>query len=357
MKQCKYEQKFEAYLPPLVRLLSPVKGTLTRTFASLEIFTKLEGVDVEALQSRPPPLMPLLPWHIRAKVLKVMLFTEVFAYWFQQAIVLLYLMAMAIFIGIYPHWAHHPWYMKVFEAYEMCWPLAFLLLLVRYVVFFTAWTVVGSVAFTSHVRELQAKVSCWLKQQQQQQFGYFKILAVQKRLPPGGRLLVERFLREHNLVCFLVVSRSGQLFGKVILGTICTQIPINVIFVRKMVLGSSEEETPFSLRLLLFVFCFAQLLIFAIIFLPLAWCQKVYHSPKKFIPRLMLLSSSASGSGASWWWRLRLKYNDLYGRLLRGPKFAISVGELHAVTYFSSMEFLFSYIAYLLMAFSKKNVI
>ena len=165
-------------------------------------------------------------------------------------------MAMAIFIGIYPHWAHHPWYMKVFEAYEMCWPLAFLLLLVRYVVFFTAWTGVGSVAFTSHVRELQAKVSCWLKQQQQQQqLGYSKVLGVQKLqpLPPGGRrLVVERFLREHNLVCFLVVSRSGQLFGKVILGTICTQIPINVIFVRKMVLGNSEE-TPFSLRLLLFL--------------------------------------------------------------------------------------------------------
>lgn len=86
-KQAAYEQKFEEYFPPLVgRLLSPVRGTLTKTFASLEIFTRLEGVDVEALQSRPPPLMPLLPWHIRVKVLKVMLFTEVFAYWFQLAI-------------------------------------------------------------------------------------------------------------------------------------------------------------------------------------------------------------------------------------------------------------------------------
>ncbi len=181
---------------------------------------------------------------------------------------------MAALAYIYPHWDRHPWYIIVYEFIEMIWPLVFFIWLIRYIILFTTLTILGTLVFTTHVNEWQDKVKGWLKQ-----FNYSKAKAPKRlrvALPLSGRLLLERFLREHNLVTYLVVSCSGELWGKIILATICTQIPINVIFVRKMFVSvSGDDEALSSLRYILFLICFVQLLLFAIIFLPLGWCQKV----------------------------------------------------------------------------------
>ena len=226
----------------------------------------------------------------------------------------------------------------------MLFPAVFLLLLVRYLVLFIVQTALGTLVFTSHVREWQSRIKPVINLYFQQTH--------KLTIPVSGRLLFERFLCEHNLVSYMVISCTAQLWGNVVLATVCTQIPINIVFVKKIVTGS-EQETPLSLKLLLFIIFAVQLGIFASIFAPLSWCSKVYHSPKKLIHRLML---TTTGSGA-WWWTLRLKYNDFYGRLVHGPKVAITVGPLHAITYLSSMEFLFTYCAYVLMIFSQEKLI
>lgn len=91
-----------------------------------------------------------------------------------------------------------------------------------------------------------------------------------------------------------------------------------------------------------------QLLAGTVVFAPLAWCCKVYHSPREFIPKLQPLMVGYQ------WLLFKLKYDDLYGRLIdRGPKIAISIGPSGAITFLSALEFLFLYIAYCLMAFSQ----
>lgn len=51
-----------------------------------------------------------------------------------------------------------------------------------------------------------------------------------------------------------------------------------------------------------------------------------------------------------------MKYNDLYIQLVYGPKVAITFGLLHAITYLSSVGFLFTYYAYVLI-FSQEKLI
>lgn len=126
-----------------------------------------------------------------------------------------------------------------------------------------------------------------------------------------------------------------------ILIVVFSQIPTNIVFVKKIIY-SHKQENSLALNLLFSLIVSVQGLVVGLIFASLGWCQKVYHSPDKFIPRLMLLLTASKKSTLAGrntkWLPLVFKYNDLYGRLLRGPKFALSVGTLNAITYFSSLE-------------------
>lgn len=163
-------------------------------------------------------------------------------------------------------------------------------------------------------------------------------------LPVRFKPLVDRFLEDHNLTCYLVLEGSSRLFGNILLGFLYTQIPMNIIFIRRIVFFTWADPT---LTAILSLVCVIQLEICAAVFLPFAWCQTVYHSPKKFIPCLQVLTK-----GQSAWLVTKMKYDDLLKRLLYGSKISISIGPLAEVTYFSSLEFLLSYVAYLLMSFS-----
>lgn len=91
-----------------------------------------------------------------------------------------------------------------------------------------------------------------------------------------------------------------------------------------------------------------QLMAGIVVFAPLAWCCKIYHSPKEFIPKLQPLMVGYQ------WLLFKLKYDDLFGRLIDNhSKIAVSMGPSGAITYISALEFLFLYIAYILIAFSQ----
>lgn len=105
--------------------------------------------------------------------------------------------------------------------------------------------------------------------------------------------------------------------------------PINIYFIRRMIF---LENTFYSL-VMMYCASSVQLLAGMVVFAPLAWCQKVFHSPREFIPKLQPLLVGYQ------WLIFKLKYDDLYGRLKdKGPKCAVSIGPAGAITYLSSLE-------------------
>lgn len=81
LKLAKYEERIQKLFPFVGRKL-PV-GFVLKKLASAEIVYQMEDIDVVKLKNQTIPLMPLLSWKIRSKVLKIILFTENFAYVFQ----------------------------------------------------------------------------------------------------------------------------------------------------------------------------------------------------------------------------------------------------------------------------------
>ena len=61
----------------------------------------------------------------------------------------------------------------------------------------------------------------------------------------------------------------------------------------------------------------------------------MYHAPKRFIPKLQLMLRPGKA-----WLFYKLKYDDLYNRLVQGPKMAVSIGPVESVTYQSSLQVL-----------------
>ena len=152
-------------------------------------------------------------------------------------------------------------------------------------------------------------------------------------------------LHEHNRVIYLMICGSRELFGWVLFAFLFINLPININLIRRNIF--TKRLKPIESLILWFI-CFIQIFISFIVLCPLAWCCKVYHTPKKFIPSFQLMTIISSNQQQSiecnitnqkngWLW-YKLKYDDLYQRLLYGPKFAISIGPVKEITYFNSLE-------------------
>ncbi len=230
----------------------------------------------------------------------------------------------------YPNWSGHSVLSITWVSLEVSGAFYVLMRLVRYAILFTGSIFLGTFTLTGYLIEGQARLE--------------KLLA-QWRLPLPIRFkpLFEQFIVDHNLTCYLVVEGSRRLFGNVLLGFLYTQIPMNVLFLRRIVLFT---YTDLTLTVILSIAVFVQLAISANVFLPFAWCCTVYHRPKRFIVKFQGMTRGVA------WLPTKIKYDNLYGRLIRGPKIAITIGPLAEVTYFTTAEFVLTYIAYLLLAFS-----
>ena len=145
-----------------------------------------------------------------------------------------------------------------------------------------------------------------------------------------SHMIVSNQLSVHNRVTYLVISGSHELFAFVLYAFLLTNIPVNVYLIQRNIF----EQQKLMDQMVLWTVVFIQLIVFIIVFGPLAWCAEVYHSPAKFIPILQPMLRGSSG----WLWH-KMKYEDLYHRLIDdGPKLAVCVGSVREITYMASIE-------------------
>ncbi|KAJ6220374.1 hypothetical protein RDWZM_006186 [Blomia tropicalis] len=145
-----------------------------------------------------------------------------------------------------------------------------------------------------------------------------------------NRSTIKNQLQEHNIVTSLLISGSRELFGKLLYVFFLINVPINVYLIRR----NLYKQQEFIDKLMLSLIAFFQLLVSLVIYLPLAYGNSVYHSPAKYIPFLQTMLRGRKG----WLW-YKMKYEDLYHRLVdNGPKLAISIGPVRAITYMAFCE-------------------
>lgn len=193
-----------------------------------------------------------------------------------------------------------------------------LLQMIQSSAFFVNCTLLGTIVFSGHVKDVGRRIHSLVEKSNiESKLTLFNI-----------HYLLYKQLSEHNLVCYLVMRGGKELFSSVLLCFLLTHLPTNVYLIQRNVFAAP----PFETMLILWLIIFFQAMAAFVVFSPLAWVTKVYHSPKQFIPKLQVLMNG------KWWLLYKLKYDDLLNRLLQGPRMAVTIGSMQAVTYSSALE-------------------
>ncbi|KAH9391892.1 hypothetical protein TYRP_022391 [Tyrophagus putrescentiae] len=325
------KEKLFGYLPKKV----------VRILATVLVYYHFEHVDGEKLFSRKMKILPQISRTVRTRVLRFVLFTDRVSYVCLVAIALFYFGFLAVnfttFLAFSNYWLslgliYMDFFSMIFGLVQMT-QAAF---------FFTNCTILGTIVYTGHVRELYSQVEVMLAKYSSAGSTTISVLPVQRCYH-----VLANVLAEHNKVCYLVMRGCVELFGSVLLAFICTNLPVNVFLLRRNILLHYSTVS----NLISWAIVLAQSMAAVVVFAPLAWCAEVYHRPKRWIPKLSMMLMTAADRPK--WYLLQMKYDDLYGRLMHGPKIAINIGPVESITFRSALEFLFLYIAYVLMAFSQ----
>ena len=220
----------------------------------------------------------------------------------------------------------HPWYSIVYAHLEAHFGIFGLLQMVQSSAFFVGCTLLGTLVYAGHVKEVNRAVQASLALNRCSNLGAKPVFHYTRTTSS----LLSRQLNEHNRVCYLVMRGCAELFGNVLLCFLLTHLPTNVYLLQRNVFAAP----PLFTLLLFWLIIFFQALAAFVVFAPLAWVQTVFHSPRRFIPRLQMLMSGKR----RWQLCYKLKYDDLLNRLLHGPKMALTIGTLQPITFYSALE-------------------
>ncbi len=139
---------------------------------------------------------------------------------------------------------------------------------------------------------------------------------------------IEQSLKQHHLVCYLSLAGNHQVFGRITLWFLITNMPLNIHCIAQLVLTKNGiyETIIFSLII------FYQLMSSVVVFQPSAWCSVQLHQPSKMMPRMIGQMSGRK------WMLYKLKVDDLFFRLTWGSRVAAQIGPISQMTYQATLE-------------------
>lgn len=326
---------------PRIALFVPTKilNIYFRLKAKIKIFLTLENIDQKRFFQKPLKVIPLLSRNVRSYALfycivmdKLLHFLQI-GYCKYFVISTLYTLnnthenrsiAVVIayaFIGLVVityDASVHPWYSIGYAFFEVQFALYGLLQMIQSAIFFVNCTLLGTIVYGGHVMDVNREVKSLVN----------KSIIDSKLMLSKVHPLLYRQLNEHNRVCYLVIRGCTELFGNVLLCFLLIHLPTNVYLLQQNVFSAP----PIASLIILWLIIFFQALAAFVVFAPLAWASKIFHSPKKFLPKLQVLMNG------KWWLLYKLKYDDLLNRLLYGPKMALTIGTLQPITFYTALE-------------------
>ncbi|XP_046912905.2 uncharacterized protein LOC124493842 [Dermatophagoides farinae] len=145
-----------------------------------------------------------------------------------------------------------------------------------------------------------------------------------------------RFIyRQHNILCYYEIFTDKDVWSQALYYYALVSIPINVTFMCELIFEDLIKETQLLFVFLMFMHAITGLIPLII----LADVSKDYHAIKKNIPAMQLQLKRRKDL------RLKLKFDDLYERLVDGKKIAYTFGYLGVLTYRGLLEAFLGYIA------------
>ncbi|KAH7645332.1 hypothetical protein HUG17_0870 [Dermatophagoides farinae] len=163
--------------------------------------------------------------------------------------------------------------------------------------------------------------------------------------PIGANELMElRFIyRQHNILCYYEIFTDKDAWSQALYYYALVSIPINVTLMCILIV----EDLPLQARFLFLAVTAVHGLTGLIPFMTLADVSSACHKIKDYIPAMQIQLNCLIHL------RMKLKYDDLYERLMFGKKIAFTFGYLGDLTYRGLFEAFLGYIAafFLIMGF------
>ena len=141
---------------------------------------------------------------------------------------------------------------------------------------------------------------------------------------------LKSILVEHSNICYLIISGNREMWSVVLFSFLAAMCPINIYLLTHLLIDSSSiiETTITSAVIAIQMICTI------IILTPLASCCKAVHGIEKHLPSIQWKLKSN-------WLSYKLKYDDWFKNMVFGPKYAITIGPITAITYKAVMEVCF----------------
>ncbi|KAJ6219467.1 hypothetical protein RDWZM_005279 [Blomia tropicalis] len=287
------------------------------------IHTNLECIDREkflALKITDPPNMPI---KYRVKLMNILIIGDNFWFGF-QIFVLCFVLTFYIFSGLRMDTSEQAWYAYIIVNLEVVLCMYLVSKLIQNGIFFTTVSYMATTIFTGHVQVSNKSIWNLIYESR------YNRPVSKANIPYRKHRIVYNQLQEYNRITSLVLDGSNQVFGAVLYYFLLTNIPINIFLLSR---GVFEDQSTIE-EALSWTIVYGQLIAMVIVFSLLSWSTAVYHKPSKFIPVLQPMLKGNS----KWLW-YKIKYNDLYHRLVDdGPKIGVAFGDMHTVTYVTSFE-------------------
>nr|XP_046919572.1 uncharacterized protein LOC124499674 [Dermatophagoides farinae] len=153
-----------------------------------------------------------------------------------------------------------------------------------------------------------------------------------------------RFIHiEHNTLSYYVLHGDKTTWSQALYYYALVSIPINVLFMCELIVEDIPAQTEFVFILIALIHVITGL----IPFITLAHVSSAFHKIKDYIPAMQLQLNRSTHI------RMKLKYDDLYERLMSGKKIAFTFGYLGNLTFRGLFEAFLGYIAafFLIMGF------
>lgn len=141
----------------------------------------------------------------------------------------------------------------------------------------------------------------------------------------SGRLLLgdlEHFFTEHSRVCIDVLKGNSELWSRVALAFLCTMLPPNVY----LLLTITFERLQSFEAVVIWTVLVGQSIATGLVLWPMASFVSVVHNSSRY---LVTVQAAIGPHFLSH----KLKYDNLFGRLLRGPQYGVTIGPFHSVNF------------------------
>nr|XP_046914138.1 uncharacterized protein LOC124494896 [Dermatophagoides farinae] len=175
---------------------------------------------------------------------------------------------------------------------------------------------------------------------------FMKILRNSRQRKPINMTVLKelRFIHiEHNTLAYYVLQSDKYTLSRPLYYFALVSIPINVLFMCELIVEDIPAQTQFVFIVMSSVHAITGL----IPFITLALVSSAFHKIKDYIPAMQLRLNRSTHI------RMKLKYDDLYERLMFGKKIAFTFGYLGDLTYRGLFEAFLGYFAafFLIMGF------